>query len=113
MTMKIKNSIAGKSCRIRIWAAPVVALAMLAAASLSYAQAPAPNVSQDLQEIVRFTQAHMSDDVIVAFIKNSNKTYALSADDMLYLNSQGVSQPVLNALLATKPAAAPAPAPEP
>jgi hypothetical protein len=70
------------------------------------------NSSQDLQEIVKFAQAHMSDDVILAYIKNSGKVYNLSADDMLYLNSQGVSQAVLNALLQTK-SAAPAQTPPP
>jgi hypothetical protein len=77
------------------------------------AQTPA-NSSLDLQEIVKFAQAHMSDDVITAYIKNSGKVYNLSGDDILYLNSQGVSQGVISALLQTKtavPASQPAPAP--
>ncbi len=51
----------------------------------------------------------MSDDVITSYIKNSGASYNLSADDILYLNSQGVSQAVISTLLATK-SAAPAPA---
>jgi hypothetical protein len=54
----------------------------------------------------------MGDDVMLSYIKNSGKAYSLSGDDMLYLNSQGVSQAVVNALLQTKgngPAPAPAP----
>ncbi|HEY3913820.1 MAG TPA: hypothetical protein VGN61_04965, partial [Verrucomicrobiae bacterium] len=74
--------------------------------------APPANLSPDLQEIVKFAQAHMTDDVILAYIKNSGKTYNLSADDMLYLNSQGVSQPVITALLQAK-SSAPAPASAP
>ncbi len=54
----------------------------------------------------------MTDDVIVAYIHNSGTSYNLSADDMLYLNSQGVSQPVISALLQAR-AAAPAPSPSP
>ena len=107
----MNNSIVGKSCRLSIWAAAAVALAVLGSAPISRAQTAAAAVSQDLQEIVKFTQAKMSDDVIVSYIKNSGKAYNLSADDMLYLNSQGVSQPVLSALLAAKPSAPAAPAP--
>ena len=84
---------------------------MLFAAAASYAQTPPANVSPDLQEIVKFTQAHMSDEVIISYMKNANKTYVLSADDILYLNSQNVSQGVLAAMLVTKTSAAPAPAP--
>ncbi|MGA2177281.1 MAG: DUF6600 domain-containing protein [Verrucomicrobiota bacterium] len=111
--MRIKNFIAGKSRIFNIWAAAVVAWAVLMAGTVGHAQTPAATVSQDLQEIVKFTQAHMTDEVIVAYIKNSGKSYTLSADDMLYLNSQGVSQTVLSALLAAKPTTAAAPAPTP
>ena len=72
------------------------------------------NLSPGLQEIVKLTQAHMSDDVIVAYIHNSGAGFNLSADDILYLNSQGVSQPVISELLHSKPAApTPGPAPSP
>jgi hypothetical protein len=93
--------------------AALMALALLTPARVSNAQ-PA-NLSPDLQEIVKFAQAHMTDDVILTYIKNSGKSYNLSGDDMLYLSSQGVSQAVIDALLLTKgaPAPAPAPAPEP
>jgi hypothetical protein len=103
MTMNIRNSIAGKTCRISVWAAAVVAWAVLAAGSAGYAQPGTDAAWQNLQEIVKFTQAHMSDDVIVSYIKTSGKTYVVSADGLLYLNGQGVSQPVLSALLAAAP----------
>ena len=92
--------------------AAVMAFALLTTGYVSYAQTTAANLSPDLQEIVKFAQAHMTDDVILAYIKNSGKTYNLSGDDMIYLTSQGVSQPVLSALLQTK-GAAPATAPAP
>jgi hypothetical protein len=47
----------------------------------------------------------MSDDVITSYIKNSGKTYKLGADDIIYLNSQGVSQAVIAALLQNSSAA--------
>ncbi len=93
--------------------ATLLACAVLTAGSISQAQTPPANLSPDLQEIVKFAQAKMSDDVILAYIKNSGKAYNLSGDDMIYLTSQGVSQPVLSALLQTKINAAPAPAPAP
>jgi hypothetical protein len=69
------------------------------------AQTPPANLSPGLQEVIKLTQAHMGDDVILAYIKNSGTSYSLSANDILYLNSQGVSQPVLSTLLQSKPAA--------
>jgi hypothetical protein len=77
------------------------------------AQSAPANQSPQLQEIVKLTQAKMSDDVILAYIRNSGASYNLSADDILYLNSQGVSQPVISALLQSKSSAAPAPSPAP
>lgn len=73
--------------------------------------AQSANASPAVQEVVKLTKAHMSDDVILAYIRNSGASYHLSADDILYLNSQGVSQPVISALLqsqssGTPPAAA-------
>jgi hypothetical protein len=85
------------------------------------AQTPA-NLSPSLQEVVKLTQARMTDDVIISYIQNCGAAFHLTADDMLYLKSQGVSQPVLAALLKTgaalplplsAPVAAPAPAPAP
>jgi hypothetical protein len=110
MTLIIKNSIAGKGSRMKIWAAAVVALALLANGTVGQAQ-PAGDTWQNLQEIVKFTQAHMSDDVIITYIKTSGKIYPTSADAVLYLNSQGVSQPVLAALLGSSGASGPAPPP--
>lgn len=78
----------------------------LAAADLAPAQtAPAPAnppaLSPDLQEIMTLSQQHMGDEVITNFIHSSGKAYTLSANDIIYLNSQGVSSAVINALLQT------------
>jgi hypothetical protein len=78
------------------------------------AQSPAPGLSPDLQQVVRLSQAKMSDDIIKTFIANSGKAFPLSADDIIYLNSQGVSAGVISALQATaltSPEPPPAPAP--
>jgi hypothetical protein len=76
-------------------------------ASSSHAQSAPADMSPGLQEVIKLTKAHMTDDVILAYIRNSGNGYNLSANDILYLNNQGVSQPVISALLQSKPAAAP------
>jgi hypothetical protein len=78
---------------------------------ISHAQTNPANLSPNLQEVVKLSAAHMSDDVILAYIKNSGSSYNLSADDILYLHGQGVSQAVIGALLNASPSQAPAPAP--
>src|SRR5579872_7509224 len=115
MYMKI-NGLESKTRRLV--AVGYIVLTLCAGASPALAQAPA-NVSPDLQQVVKLAQAQMSDDVIISFIKNSGKSYNLSSDDILYLNSQHVSQPVISALLQAKgsdmsappPTAAPTPPP--
>lgn len=74
-------------------------------ATSGHAQATSNN--PNVQEVVKLSKAHMSDDVILSYIKNSGVSYALSADDILYLNSQGVSQPVISALLQAQPSTPP------
>jgi hypothetical protein len=76
------------------------------------AQTPPSNLSPGLQEVLKLTKAQMGDDVIVGYINNSGTAFHLTADDMVYLKEQGVSQPVIAALLQAK-AAVPAPQPAP
>lgn len=79
-----------------------------------HAQTPA-NLSPGLQEVLKLTKAQMAEDVIVGYINNSATAFHLTADEMLYLKDQGVSQPVISALLQAKaaPVAMPAPVPNP
>jgi len=58
-------------------------------------------LSPDLQEVVTLSRQQMGDDVITNYIKSSGKSYKLSADDIIYLKNQGVSQGVISALLQT------------
>src|SRR5580658_7223207 len=112
--MSTKRILDRKARVLGICVSAAVAWAVLLAGPATYAQTTPANFSPDLQEIVKFAQSHMTDDVILSYIKNSGKVYNLSGDDILYLNSQGVSQAVMSALLQSKNnAAAPAPAPGP
>lgn len=67
-------------------------------------------LSPDLQEVVKLSQAHMPDDVIRNYIASTGKSYQLSAEDIIYLNGQGVSAGVISALQ-TASAANPPPPP--
>ena len=82
-------------------------------ASFVHGQTTPANLSPGVQEVVKLSQAHMSDDVILSYIKNSGASYNLSADDILYLNSQGVSQAVLSAMLKSRTDTTPSPSPAP
>ncbi|MGD1020119.1 MAG: DUF6600 domain-containing protein [Verrucomicrobiia bacterium] len=79
-----------------------------ASSALSSDAAPPANLSPALQEVVKLAQAHLGDDVILAYIKNSAASYTLSADDIVYLKGQGVSQNVISVLLQKGSAGGPA-----
>lgn len=81
--------------------------------------APVP-LSAGVEDILKLTHAHVSDDTVVAFIGYSGKVYSLSAPEVVYLQGQGVSERVLTTMLnqrqkvaAYAPTAAPAYTPPP
>jgi len=82
------------------------------AGNTCHAQTPPSNLSPGLQEVLKLTKAQMGDDVVISYINNSGTAFHLSADDLVYLKEQGVSQPVITVLLQAK-AAVPAPQPAP
>ncbi len=65
--------------------------------------AVAPAVPADLSpgavEVVRLAEAGTGEDVILAYIQNSQAPFNLSANDLLYLKDVGVSQQVATAML--------------
>ena len=78
------------------------------------AYAPAPQLAYGVAQILQLSQAKVGDDTIIAYIKNSGNSYGLNADQIIYLKQQGLSSPVLNAMLSQPTpgvlAAAPPPA---
>ena len=74
-----------------------------------YAQAPgAPEQAQaavpvDLSpgaaEVVRLASSGVGDDVVLAYIQNSQAPFSLSADNVLYLKDVGLSPQVTSAML--------------
>lgn len=82
------------------------------------APTPAPQLAYGVPQILQLAQAKVSDDTIIAYIRNSGNSYGLDADQIIYLQQQGLSTPVINAMLSQPragvlgyTAAAPAPVP--
>jgi hypothetical protein len=70
------------------------------AAALDSASETRPvELSSGVAEVLKLGRAHASDEVIIAFISNSGRTYHLSVSEILYLREQGVSDQVLVAML--------------
>ncbi len=82
------------------------------------------NLSPGAAEVARLAGSGVGDDVVLAYIRNSQAPFNLTADNILYLKDVGLSQPVTSAMLshdstlrsqpqqyAPAPAAAVAPAP--
>jgi hypothetical protein len=76
---------------------PTAATTQSAAASR-----PAPQLSYGVPQVLQLVQASVSDGIIVSFIQNSGTIYSLSAGEIVYLKQQGMSDPVLNAMLAQR-----------
>lgn len=61
--------------------------------------APAPELFYGVPQILKLVQAKVSDDTIIAYIRNSGNGYPLNADQIIYLRQQGVSDAVLTVML--------------
>lgn len=80
--------------------------------------APVPQLSYGVSQIMQLAQAKVSDDTIIAYIKNSGNIFGLNADQIIYLRQQGISDAVITTMLnQPRPAVAVAtpttPAPQP
>jgi|CZKM01.1.fsa_nt_gi hypothetical protein len=77
-----------------------------------------PSLPPGVQDVVKLVKAGLGEEVILAHIKNTGAFYSLSADQLISLHDQGVSENEIKALLGAgsptvpaNPAPAPAPAP--
>jgi hypothetical protein len=67
---------------------------------------PAPvDLPKGVQDVVKLSRAGMTEEVILAQIKRAGASYSLTADQLIYLSNQGVSQNVIKALLPASSAA--------
>ena len=58
-----------------------------------------PQMVYGVPQIIRLSQATVSDDTIIAYVKNSGLSYSLTADQIINLRQQGVSDAVITAML--------------
>ncbi len=54
---------------------------------------------QSVGEVVKLSRAKVSEDVVLSYVQNSGAVYSLSADDIVRLRNEGVSDRVINAML--------------
>ena len=62
-------------------------------------QAAPPNLSPDVQEVLKLVHARLAEGTIQAFVAGSGKVYNLGASEILYLRQEGVSDRVIIAML--------------
>lgn len=132
----MKNRLVLKSVLLIAGMAVMVHLAMPVAAQPAAATATSTPITPDtasasqsnpvqlspgVPEILKLARAPISDDIIIAFLKNSGTSYDLSVSQILYLKKEGVSERVIASMLAqskqpaqeiapTSPPSPPAPA---
>ena len=58
-----------------------------------------PALPYGVPQIIQLSQSHLSDTTIVTYVRNSGNSYGLDADQIIYLQQQGVSETVINAML--------------
>ncbi|MEI8350540.1 MAG: hypothetical protein WCI77_10370 [Candidatus Omnitrophota bacterium] len=61
-------------------------------------QNPQTSAQLTMQQIIDWTKQGISSDEIISRIKAANPKYSLTADDINYLNKQGVSQRVIETM---------------
>ena len=101
-THKFEKALAGLACAGLVLSASV-ALAQNYSTTTG-AQPAAVNTSGSqmvygVPQIIRLSQAKVSDDTIIAYVKNSGLSYSLDADQIINLRQQGVSDAVITTML--------------
>lgn len=62
-------------------------------------QSVAPEVSFAVADVIRMAEGGTSEDVLLAYVQDSNSSFDLSADQILYLRDIGLSSSVISAML--------------
>lgn len=68
----------------------------------------APDLPSGVQDVIKLVKAGLSEDVVLAQIKSTGASYNFSADQLIYLKDQGVTQNEIKALMRTTGSASPA-----
>lgn len=98
------------------WAGNVAAqgssLSAAPAATVAPPAGSAVQLSPAVQDVLKLSRAKVSDDITIAFIRNSGSRFSLTAAEIVYLRNEGESDQVIAAMLnqPSGPAVTPAPA---
>src|SRR5215471_4423364 len=57
------------------------------------------NLSPNVAEVMKLAESGVGEDVVLAYIHNSQAPFNLGAEDILYLKYVGLTSPVLTAML--------------
>jgi hypothetical protein len=100
-TRNFENKLVGLACAGLMLSA-LVAMAQnysTTTAQPAAVNAPGSQMVYGVPQIIRLSQAKVSDDTIIAYIKNSGFSYSLDADQIINLRQQGVSDAVITTML--------------
>jgi hypothetical protein len=81
------------------WFRKLLTSIVFVAAILSINVLSAQSLPSGIEDVIKMKQAGLSDDVILAQIRNSGTTYNLTVDQIISLKQSGVSEPVIKALM--------------
>lgn len=82
------------------WASISAAVCLICGALALPARAqPAATLPPGVQDVVKLVKAGLGEPVVLAHIRNAGAFYKLSADQIIYLHEQGVSQNEITALM--------------
>ena len=76
------------------------------------AQTAPVQLSYGVSQIIQLSQAKVSDDTIVNYIRNSGSSYGMDAGQIVYLKQQGVSDTIINTMLSQPRPTSTAPQPD-
>lgn len=97
--MKSKKVLGINRKLIVVAAGVAIGSILCGAGNLCHAQTQPVSLPPGVQDVVKLAHAGLSDEIILTQIKSTGAMYNLTADQIIYLSSQGVSQPVIKALL--------------
>ncbi len=80
-------------------AAWLLAFGSLAKTDSASPTEPPPKLPYGVADVLKLSQAHVSDDTISSYIQNSGTVYNLAPSDIVYLEKQGVSERIVNHML--------------
>jgi hypothetical protein len=77
---------------------------VLSSSSRVHGQVADPAAEHTITEIMRMKVAGVSDDVVLAMLKNEGKSYNLTPDELIHLQQAGINETIVRSLLTVKKA---------